>query len=81
MALALTVSLTMVAICLWSTTVASFVPLAADRFGVDPCSVLVSYTSTSPARIETDRRSSAPSSRPRNTFSATVRSGTSVNSW
>jgi magnesium transporter len=26
----------MVAICLWSTTVASFVPLAADRFGVDP---------------------------------------------
>jgi magnesium transporter len=34
--LALTVSLTMVAICVWSTTVASFVPLAADRFGVDP---------------------------------------------
>jgi magnesium transporter len=35
-ALAGTVSITMVAICLWSTTVASFVPLAADRFGVDP---------------------------------------------
>lgn len=34
--LALTVSLTMIAICLWSTTVGSFVPLAAERFGVDP---------------------------------------------
>jgi magnesium transporter len=34
--LALTVSLTMVAICLWSTAVGSFVPLAAEKFGVDP---------------------------------------------
>jgi magnesium transporter len=34
--LALTVSLTMIAICLWSTAVGSFVPLAAEKIGVDP---------------------------------------------
>jgi magnesium transporter len=34
--LALTVSVTMFAICLWSTTVGSLVPIAAQRFGVDP---------------------------------------------
>jgi magnesium transporter len=34
--LALTVSLTMIAICLWSTAVGSFVPLAAEKVGVDP---------------------------------------------
>lgn len=34
--LALTVSLTVVAICTWSTTVGSLIPLLADRLGVDP---------------------------------------------
>jgi magnesium transporter len=34
--LALTVSLTMFAICLWSTTVGSLIPIAAQRVGVDP---------------------------------------------
>ncbi len=34
--LALTVSLTMFAICIWSTTVGSLVPILAHRFGVDP---------------------------------------------
>jgi magnesium transporter len=36
MPLALTVSLTVVAICCWSTTVGSLIPIAAERFGVDP---------------------------------------------
>jgi magnesium transporter len=34
--LALTVSVTMFAICIWSTTVASLIPIAAQRVGVDP---------------------------------------------
>ena len=34
--LALTVAVTMLAICLWSTTVGSLVPIVADRFGIDP---------------------------------------------
>lgn len=34
--LALTVSVTMFAICLWSTTVGSIIPIVAQRFGVDP---------------------------------------------
>jgi magnesium transporter len=34
--LALTVSITMVVICIWSTTVGSMVPLLASRFGIDP---------------------------------------------
>ncbi|HZE70260.1 MAG TPA: magnesium transporter [Pyrinomonadaceae bacterium] len=34
--LAFTVSLTVVAICCWSTTVGSLIPIAAERFGVDP---------------------------------------------
>ena len=34
--LALTVSVTMFAICVWSTTVGSLVPILAQRFGVDP---------------------------------------------
>jgi magnesium transporter len=34
--LALTVSVTMFAICIWSTTVGSLIPILADRFGVDP---------------------------------------------
>jgi len=34
--LAFTVSLTVIAICCWSTTVGSLIPIAAERFGVDP---------------------------------------------
>ena len=34
--LAITVSVTMFAICVWSTTVGSLVPIVAERFGVDP---------------------------------------------
>lgn len=34
--LALTVSVTMFAICVWSTTVGALVPIAAERVGVDP---------------------------------------------
>jgi len=34
--LALTVAITVLAICTWSTTVGSLIPLAAERFGVDP---------------------------------------------
>ena len=34
--LALTVSITVLAICAWSTTVGSLIPIAAERFGVDP---------------------------------------------
>jgi magnesium transporter len=34
--LAVTVSLTVLAICCWSTTVGSLIPIAAERFGVDP---------------------------------------------
>lgn len=36
MALALTVAVTMFAICVWSTTVGSLIPIAAERVGVDP---------------------------------------------
>jgi magnesium transporter len=36
MPLALTVSVTMFAICIWSTTVGALIPIAAERFGVDP---------------------------------------------
>jgi len=36
MPLAFTVSLTVLAICCWSTTVGSLIPIAAERFGVDP---------------------------------------------
>lgn len=34
--LALTVAVTMFAICTWSTTVGSLVPIVAERFGIDP---------------------------------------------
>jgi len=34
--LALTVAITVVVICTWSTTVGSLIPIAAERFGVDP---------------------------------------------
>jgi len=36
MPLAITVAITILAICSWSTTVGSLIPLAASRFGVDP---------------------------------------------
>src|SRR6201988_855957 len=36
MELALTVSVTMFAICIWSTTVGALIPIAAQRVGVDP---------------------------------------------
>ncbi len=36
MPLSLTISVTMLAICVWSTTVGAVVPIAAHRFGVDP---------------------------------------------
>jgi magnesium transporter len=45
-ALALTVSLAMVAICLWSTTVGSLIPIAAQRFGVDPAVLSAPLIST-----------------------------------
>ena len=34
--MALTVSLTVLAICSWSTTVGSLIPIVAERFGIDP---------------------------------------------
>jgi magnesium transporter len=34
--LALTVAITVLVICTWSTTVGSLIPIAAERFGVDP---------------------------------------------
>src|SRR5262249_30580564 len=34
--LAFTVSLTVIAICMWSTTVGSLIPIVAERIGVDP---------------------------------------------
>jgi magnesium transporter len=34
--LALTVAITVVVICMWSTTVGSLIPIVAERFGVDP---------------------------------------------
>src|SRR5712692_2550041 len=36
MPLAVTVGVTVVTICTWSTTVGSLIPIAAERFGVDP---------------------------------------------
>ncbi len=36
MPLALTVAITVLAICAWSTTVGALIPLVAERFGVDP---------------------------------------------
>ncbi|HEU0172794.1 MAG TPA: magnesium transporter, partial [Blastocatellia bacterium] len=36
MPLAATVAITVLAICTWSTTVGALIPLAAERFGVDP---------------------------------------------
>ena len=36
MPLAVTVAITVLTICTWSTTVGSLIPIAAERFGVDP---------------------------------------------
>jgi magnesium transporter len=36
MPLAITVAITVLVICTWSTTVGSVIPIAAERFGVDP---------------------------------------------
>jgi magnesium transporter len=36
LALAITVALTVLVICTWSTTIGSIIPIAAKRFGVDP---------------------------------------------
>jgi magnesium transporter len=36
MPLAITVAITVLVICTWSTTVGSLIPIAAERFGVDP---------------------------------------------
>jgi magnesium transporter len=36
MPLAVTVSITVLVICSWSTTVGSLIPIAAERFGIDP---------------------------------------------
>lgn len=36
MTIALTVAITVLAICTWSTTVGSLIPIVAERFGVDP---------------------------------------------
>lgn len=44
--LALTVSVTMFAICCWSTTVGSLIPIAAQRFGVDPAVLSAPLIST-----------------------------------
>lgn len=37
--LAITVAVTMFAICVWSTTVGSLIPILAQRFGVDPAAL------------------------------------------
>jgi magnesium transporter len=36
MPLAVTVGVTVLVICTWSTTVGSLIPIAAQRFGIDP---------------------------------------------
>jgi magnesium transporter len=36
MPLAFTVAITVLAICTWSTTIGSLIPIVAERFGVDP---------------------------------------------
>jgi magnesium transporter len=36
MTIALTVAITVLAICTWSTTIGSLIPIVAERFKVDP---------------------------------------------
>ena len=45
-ALALTVSVTMLAICVWSTTVGALIPIVANRFGIDPAVLSAPLIST-----------------------------------
>jgi len=45
-ALALTVSVTMLAICIWSTTVGALIPIVANRFGIDPAVLSAPLIST-----------------------------------
>jgi magnesium transporter len=45
-ALALTVSVTMLAICIWSTTVGALIPIIANRFGIDPAVLSAPLIST-----------------------------------
>ena len=44
--LALTVSVTMFAICIWSTSVGSLIPIVADRLGIDPAVLSAPLIST-----------------------------------
>jgi len=44
--LALTVSVTMVSICVWSTSVGALIPILADRFGIDPAVLSAPLIST-----------------------------------
>lgn len=44
--LALTVAVTMLSICIWSTTVGALVPIVADRFGIDPAVLSAPLIST-----------------------------------
>ena len=46
MKLALTVSVTMFSICVWSTTVGSLIPIIADRLGIDPAVLSAPLIST-----------------------------------
>lgn len=44
--LALTVSVTMVSICVWSTSVGALIPIIANRFGIDPAVLSAPLIST-----------------------------------
>jgi len=44
--LAITVSVTMFAICIWSTSVGSLIPIIADRLGIDPAVLSAPLIST-----------------------------------
>jgi magnesium transporter len=44
--LALTIAVTVCAICVWSTTVSSIVPIAAHRVGVDPAVMSAPFITT-----------------------------------
>jgi len=44
--LSLTVATTMLAICIWSTTVGSLIPIIANRLGIDPAVLSAPLIST-----------------------------------
>ncbi|MEP7271821.1 MAG: magnesium transporter, partial [Acidobacteriota bacterium] len=44
--LALTVSVTMFSICVWSTSVGALIPIVADRLGIDPAVLSAPLIST-----------------------------------